>query len=58
MTWVKKCDKTCVALHLVNDDINRCHLIAQDHEGDPTADLLHATLHRREGKVFEAFQIA
>ncbi|AFR96782.2 hypothetical protein C343_04909 [Cryptococcus neoformans C23] len=42
------------ALHLVNDDINRCHLIAQDHEGDPTADLLHATLHRREGDYWNS----
>ncbi|RXK35704.1 hypothetical protein M231_07032 [Tremella mesenterica] len=37
------------ALHLANDDIHNCHLISQDNEGDPTADLLHATLHRREG---------
>ncbi|KAK8845639.1 hypothetical protein IAR55_006355 [Kwoniella newhampshirensis] len=37
------------ALHLANDDIHHAHLIAQDNEGDPTADLLHATLHRREG---------
>ena len=56
-----------VALHLMNDDIHHCHLIAQENEGvsyppppltlsrsdgtkDPTADLLHATLHRREGQ--------
>ena len=52
------------ALHLANDDIHHAHLIAQDSEGvrrmlvptpysssqDPTADLLHATLHRREGE--------
>ena len=50
------------ALYLLNDDIEHCHAIAQRNEGvrrayrttadgqDPTADLLHATLHRREGK--------
>lgn len=52
---MKNSDKACAALHLANDDINHCHLIAQDHEGDPTADLLHATLHRREGETFETF---
>lgn len=58
----KESDKA--ALHLANDDIDRCHNIAQASEGvgmslagylavltmqDATADLLHATLHRREG---------
>ena len=35
-------------LHLLNDDIERCHKIAQEHE---TADgnYWHAILHRREG---------
>ncbi|WVQ79571.1 hypothetical protein IAT38_001670 [Cryptococcus sp. DSM 104549] len=42
------------ALHLANDDINHCHLIAQDNEGDPTADMLHATLHRREGDYWNS----
>jgi len=42
------------ALHLANDDINNCHLIAQGDEGDPTADLLHATLHRREGDYWNS----
>ncbi|KAK4690028.1 hypothetical protein P7C73_g40, partial [Tremellales sp. Uapishka_1] len=37
------------SMHLLNDDIHSCHLIAQDNEGVPTANLLHATLHRREG---------
>ncbi|KIJ38922.1 hypothetical protein M422DRAFT_32986 [Sphaerobolus stellatus SS14] len=36
------------ALHLLNDDINRCHNIAQSNEGVPTFDYLHAVLHRRE----------
>ncbi|WVO14596.1 hypothetical protein L204_102231 [Cryptococcus depauperatus] len=42
------------ALHLANDDIQNCHLIAQDNEGDPTADMLHATLHRREGDYWNS----
>ncbi|WWD22591.1 hypothetical protein CI109_107084 [Kwoniella shandongensis] len=42
------------ALHLANDDIHHCHLIAQDNEGDSTADLLHATLHRREGDYWNS----
>ncbi|WVQ72672.1 hypothetical protein IAR50_002231 [Cryptococcus sp. DSM 104548] len=42
------------ALHLANDDINHCHLIAQDSEGDSNADLLHATLHRREGDYWNS----
>ncbi|KAL7422576.1 hypothetical protein Q5752_003224 [Cryptotrichosporon argae] len=42
------------ALHLANDDIHHAHLIAQDDEGDPTADLLHATLHRREGDYWNS----
>ncbi|WVF67726.1 hypothetical protein IAT40_002485 [Kwoniella sp. CBS 6097] len=42
------------ALHLANDDIHHCHLIAQDNEGDPTANLLHATLHRREGDYWNS----
>ncbi|OCF57840.1 hypothetical protein L486_05305 [Kwoniella mangroviensis CBS 10435] len=42
------------ALHLANDDIHHCHLIAQDNEGDPTANMLHATLHRREGDYWNS----
>ncbi|WOO77274.1 uncharacterized protein LOC62_01G000863 [Vanrija pseudolonga] len=42
------------ALHLANDDIDACHRIAQASEGDPTADLLHATLHRREGDYWNS----
>ncbi|WVW85200.1 hypothetical protein I302_107238 [Kwoniella bestiolae CBS 10118] len=42
------------ALHLANDDIHHCHLIAQDNEGDTTANLLHATLHRREGDYWNS----
>jgi len=37
-----------LALHLLNDDISRCHDIAQSNEGVPTFDYLHAVLHRRE----------
>lgn len=55
-----------VALHLANDDIESCHRIAQASEGvglgavycadkkDSTADLLHATLHRREGDYWNS----
>jgi hypothetical protein len=35
-------------LHLLNDDINAAHEIAQSMEGDPIADYWHAILHRRE----------
>ncbi|ORX38196.1 hypothetical protein BD324DRAFT_619926 [Kockovaella imperatae] len=42
------------ALHLANDDIHHCHEIAQANEGDPTANLLHATLHRREGDYWNS----
>ncbi|KAL1413333.1 hypothetical protein Q8F55_001092 [Vanrija albida] len=42
------------ALHLANDDVASCHRIAQASEGDATADLLHATLHRREGDYWNA----
>lgn len=37
------------ALHLLNDDIHSCHLIAQSDESDPKLNLLHYVLHRREG---------
>jgi hypothetical protein len=36
-------------LHLLNDDLERAHAIAQSMEGDRTADYLHAIVHRREG---------
>ncbi|GJJ14863.1 hypothetical protein Clacol_009131 [Clathrus columnatus] len=36
------------ALHLLNDDMERCHNIAQGREGNPTFDYMHAVLHRRE----------
>lgn len=35
-------------LHLLNDDLERCHRIAQAHEG-PDGNYWHAILHRREG---------
>jgi hypothetical protein len=36
-------------LHLLNDDLERAHEIAQAHEGDKTCDYWHAIVHRREG---------
>jgi hypothetical protein len=36
-------------LHLLNDDLERCHDLAQDREGTGTFDYWHAILHRREG---------
>jgi hypothetical protein len=36
-------------LHLLNDDLDRAHRLAQSLEGDPTADYWHAIIHRREG---------
>jgi hypothetical protein len=42
------------ALHLANDDIEGCHVIVQDMEGQRTANLLHATLHRREGDYWNS----
>jgi hypothetical protein len=43
-----------VALHLLNDDIDRAHPIAQGDEGNPTTDLCHAILHRREAQYWNA----
>jgi hypothetical protein len=37
------------ALHLLNDDFDRGHALAQASEGDPTADYLHGIVHRLEG---------
>ena len=45
---------TRLALHLLNDDIDRAHKIAQDNEGDMTSDLCHAVLHRREGEYWNS----
>jgi hypothetical protein len=36
-------------LHLMNDDIDRAHVIAQSGEGDATLDYIHAIVHRRGG---------
>jgi hypothetical protein len=36
-------------LHLLNDDLERSHELAQSSEGDRTADYLHSIVHRREG---------
>lgn len=38
------------ALNLANDDIKGCHDIVEKTQGEPTADVLHAILHRREGE--------
>lgn len=35
-------------LHLLNDDLESAHLIAQKHE-EPNGNLIHAIVHRREG---------
>jgi len=37
------------ALHLLNDDLERSHQLAQSSEGNRTADYLHSIVHRREG---------
>lgn len=42
------------ALHLINDDIERAHKIAQANEGDSTSDLCHAILHRREADYWNS----
>jgi hypothetical protein len=38
------------ALNLANDDIAGCHEIVEKMQGEKTADVLHAILHRREGE--------
>ncbi|KAG8215430.1 hypothetical protein J3R82DRAFT_9040 [Butyriboletus roseoflavus] len=35
-------------LHLLNDDFDACHSLAQSCEGDPYSDHLHCIAHRRE----------
>jgi len=42
-------DQVKAGLHLLNDDLDRAHELAQAHEGDKTFDLWHAIVHRREG---------
>lgn len=44
-------DMLKASLHLANDDWEQAHLLAQDMEGDRTADLMHAIVHRREGRL-------
>ena len=50
---IAKIDKLTAAplakagLHLLNDDIHNCHIIAQEHE-NPDSNYWHAILHRRE----------
>lgn len=38
-----------IGLHLLNDDLEASHSLAQAHEGEPLADYWHAIIHRREG---------
>jgi len=38
-----------VGLHLLNDDLEASHALAQAHEGEALADYWHALIHRREG---------
>src|SRR5258705_12686809 len=42
-------DAVKAGLHLLNDDLERGHALAQAHEGDKTCDYWHAIVHRREG---------
>ena len=42
-------DAVKAGLHLLNDDLDHAHELAQAHEGDKTCDYWHAILHRREG---------
>ena len=42
------------ALYLLNDDLHRCHEIAQANEGDAEFDLMHSILHRREGDFWNS----
>ena len=37
-----------VVLHLLNDDFDGCHNLAQTQEEDPYSCNLHAVVHRRE----------
>ncbi|EJT97366.1 hypothetical protein DACRYDRAFT_119476 [Dacryopinax primogenitus] len=41
-------------LHLLNDDIDNAHTVAQAHEGDQSCDTWHAFLHRREGDYWNS----
>lgn len=40
--------------HALSGDWNKAHAIAQRHEGDPTADWLHAVLHKIDGDATNA----
>lgn len=42
------------ALHLLNDDIDRAHTLAQSDDGNLTSNYLHAQLHRREGDYWNS----
>ena len=42
-------DLVKAGLHLMNDDLDRAHVLSQAHEGNATADYWHAIVHRREG---------
>ena len=41
-------------MHLLNDDIDNAHNLAQAHEESQTANLTHAILHRREGDYWNS----
>jgi hypothetical protein len=47
-------DAVKAGLHLLNDDLDRSHALAQAHEGDKTYDYWHAIVHRREGDFANA----
>ncbi|EPQ28087.1 uncharacterized protein PFL1_04414 [Pseudozyma flocculosa PF-1] len=41
-------------LHLLNDDLSSAHEIAQSDEGNPSSDLIHSILHRREADYWNS----
>lgn len=49
-------DRPCVqiALHILNDDLDRAHTLAQNDEGEMSSDLCHAILHRRGGDYWNS----
>ncbi len=42
------------ALHLLNDDIDHAHTLAQSDDGNLTSNYLRAQLHRREGDYWNS----
>lgn len=41
-------------LHLLNDDLDSAHALAQDDDGNPSSNLIHSILHRREGDFWNS----